>query len=87
MRNEPNLKPRMNEQEKISPEQETAAKSILSHFENAFRWVILLAQMQSGKSNAYMFLAFELLRKKKSRKSCHIGRFSRQRAGGTIEKI
>ena len=55
----------MNEQEKISPEQETAAKSILSHFENAFRWVILLAQMQSGKSNAYMFLAFELLRKKK----------------------
>ncbi len=58
----------MEKQKRISPEQETATKSILGHFMNAFRWVILLAQMQSGKSDAYMFVAFELLRTKKVKK-------------------
>jgi hypothetical protein len=58
----------MEKQKRISPEQETATKSVLGHFANAFRWVILLAQMQSGKSDAYMFVAFELLRTKKVKK-------------------
>lgn len=58
----------MEKQKRVSPEQKTAVKSILSYFANAFRWVILIAQMQSGKSDAYMFTAFELLRTKKVKK-------------------
>jgi hypothetical protein len=52
----------------FSPEQRSAAKSVLGYFATAFRWVILLAQMQSGKTDAYMFVAFELLREKKVKK-------------------
>lgn len=49
----------------ISKEQGTASKKILNYFANAFRWVILLAQMQSGKSDAYLLVAAELFRLKK----------------------
>ena len=60
----------------ISPEQDSAVKSILSHFANAFRWVILIAQMQSGKTDAYMFVAFELLRTQKVKKVVVIAGFN-----------
>jgi len=49
----------------ISKEQSTASKKILNYFANTFRWVILLAQMQSGKSDAYLLVAAELFRLKK----------------------
>ena len=49
---------------RISIEQETASNSILQYFWDEFRWVILLAQMQSGKTDTYMFVAFELLRER-----------------------
>ena len=55
-------------QKRISPEQYTAVKSILDYFANNDRWVTLLAQMQSGKTHAYMFEAFELLRTEKVEK-------------------
>ena len=54
--------------EEFSSEQKSAGRKILTHFANLFRWVILLAQMQSGKSDAYMFVAFEMLREKKVKK-------------------
>lgn len=53
---------------RFSSEQKSAGRKILTHFANLFRWVILLAQMQSGKSDAYMFTAFEMLREKKVKK-------------------
>ena len=40
----------------------TAAEEILHHFENDSKYVILLAQMQSGKSLCYWNVAFEQLR-------------------------
>jgi hypothetical protein len=47
----------------FSNEQKAAAHSILDHYTNGTNWVILLAQMQSGKTDTYMLVAFELLRR------------------------
>ena len=60
---------------RISKEQKTAAKSIMQNFITAFRWVILLAQMQSGKSDTYMLVAAEMLRQKKVKKVIILGGF------------
>ena len=46
----------------FSPAQIEAARAILGHYAESKHWVILLAQMQSGKTDAYMLVAFELLR-------------------------
>jgi len=62
-------------QKQFSQEQLDAANSILGYFTSAFRWVILLAQMQSGKTDAYMFVAFDLLRLKKVKKVVIIAGF------------
>jgi hypothetical protein len=63
------------EQAEFSKEQLGASTSILGYFATAFRWVILLAQMQSGKTDAYMFVAFDLLREKKVKKVVLIAGF------------
>lgn len=47
----------------FSNEQKSAAHAILEHYSNGRNWVILLAQMQSGKTDTYMLVAFELLRR------------------------
>ena len=60
-------------QKKFSQEQLRAATAIINHYlkkdnldlEKVIRSVILLAQMQSGKSDTYWLVAFELLRHKK----------------------
>jgi len=44
----------------------TAAEEILHHYDNGNSYVILLAQMQSGKSLCYWNVAFEQLRLNKS---------------------
>jgi hypothetical protein len=49
---------------RFSDEQKAAARTILEHYTNMRRWVILLAQMQSGKTDTYVLVAFELLRRK-----------------------
>lgn len=48
---------------RFSNQQKDAAHSILDHYTNGTNWVILLAQMQSGKTDTYMLVAFELLRR------------------------
>jgi hypothetical protein len=63
------------QQKQFSEQQVEAAQSVLGHFADAFRWVILLAQMQSGKTDAYMFVAFDLLRQKKVKKVVIIAGF------------
>jgi hypothetical protein len=63
------------QQKQFSQEQLGAANTILGYFAAAIRWVILLAQMQSGKSDTYMFVVFDLLRLKKVKKVVIIAGF------------
>ena len=53
--------------ENLSGEQIDAGKLLVSSFETVF-WCVLLAQMQSGKTGAYLFVAAEMLRMKKIKK-------------------
>jgi hypothetical protein len=53
-------------QKKFSKQQTSAAMAVINHYLGmVIRSVILLAQMQSGKSDTYWFVAFEMLRHKK----------------------
>ena len=47
------------------PKQKTSAEEIVGHYNNDIRYVQLSAQMQSGKSGCAMFVAFDMLLKKK----------------------
>jgi hypothetical protein len=73
-------------QKQFSQEQLNAANSILGYFAAAFRWVILLAQMQSGKTDAYMFVAFELLREQKVKKVVVIAGFQEKELVEQLKK-
>jgi hypothetical protein len=47
----------------LSPQQLTAGNKILDTYLNSiYRWVILLAEMQSGKTDTFYFVAAEMLR-------------------------
>jgi hypothetical protein len=46
---------------KISPEQKDAVDRTLEHYKNGNRYVILLAQPQSGKTDTYLHVAFNML--------------------------
>lgn len=45
---------------KISPEQKDAVDSTLGYYKNGNRYVILLAQPQSGKTDTYLHVAFNM---------------------------
>ena len=63
-------------QDYISTQQLTAVTTCMDKFkEDSARWIVLLAQMQSGKSDTYMFVAFESLRLKKVKKVVIIAGF------------
>ena len=47
----------------LSNEQFTTGNEIIGKFNN-IRWIILTAQMQSGKTGTYYFVAAEMLRQK-----------------------
>ena len=52
----------------ISIYQTNATRQIIESFESCVRWVVLLAQPQSGKSDTFYFVAAEYLRMKKIQK-------------------
>lgn len=54
----------------MSEEQKTAGKNIVDYFNShdcLHRWAVLLAQMQSGKTETYLFIAAEMIRLKRVR--------------------
>lgn len=59
----------LREQRKLYQNEKNAAKQIISAcLENGFRWCVLLAQMQSGKTMTYYFVIAEMLRRGQVRK-------------------
>ena len=59
----------LREQRKLYQNEKNAAKEIISAcLENGFRWCVLLAQMQSGKTMTYYFVIAEMLRRGQVRK-------------------
>ena len=53
---------------RLTAEQLSAGQKILTLFEKIISWVILLAHMQSGKTNTFLYVAAESLRTKKVKK-------------------
>ena len=53
---------------KLSDQQLSAGKQILNAFHSIVRWVVLLACMQSGKTDCFLFVAAEMLREGKVKK-------------------
>ena len=52
----------------LSEEQKTAGKNIVDYYNShasLHRWAVLLAQMQSGKTETYLFIAAEMIRLKR----------------------
>ena len=59
----------LREQRKLYQNEKNAAKQIINAcLENGFRWCVLLAQMQSGKTMTYYFVIAEMLRRGQVRK-------------------
>jgi len=46
----------------LSKQQLNSGKKILTHFDNYNRWTLLMAQMQSGKTETFLFVAAEMIR-------------------------
>ena len=54
---------------RFSKQQISAAKEVIDHFENGpSRWVLLFAQMQSGKTDTFLLVGCEMLRREKINK-------------------
>jgi len=49
----------------LSNQQLSAGEKILTNFNCYYRWILLMAQMQSGKTETYLFTAAEMIRDKK----------------------
>jgi hypothetical protein len=49
----------------MSNQQLIAGKKILTDYNNYYRWILLMAQMQSGKTETFLFVAAEMIRHKK----------------------
>jgi hypothetical protein len=71
---------------KLSGEQLTAGQKIFTLFEKIISWVVLLAHMQSGKTDTFLYVAAEMLRTRKVKKVIIICGNSEKELKKQIEK-
>ena len=71
---------------KLSGEQLTAGQKILTLFHSIISWVVLLAHMQSGKTDTFLYVAAEMLRTRKVKKVIIICGNSEKELKKQIEK-